>query len=308
MFKWFTLGVAAMAALFLTSRMIWAGEEMRIAAAEHVDTQTIDAKQVVSKRVAALEVAAELGVIDAQLQLARMYETGEDVPLSHVKAFELYRRIADDQADVRPHHARARGVAHAFVALGSYYRAGIPGSAIRIDKRRAAGLLWHAASYLGDAEAQCALAQMYLDGEGMPHNGRLAVNWLTNAAKKRHGKAQAILGELLWRGAKDVRRQPLKGLALLSLARQNASDKEQARWIDELYSNAYAHAQADERARAGKLAEQWQERMGREGFVVITPEQASADPSLTNEAATTPASGIAAGFTNVGMESANALR
>lgn len=308
MCKWFTVSLAAMAALLLTSISSWAGEVQRLAAAEHTAAQPLAATKKVSKRAAALEVAAELGVIDAQLKLARMYEAGEDVPRSHAKAFDLYQRIVDDHADVRPHHDQAGGVAHAFVALGNYYRNGIPGSAVRIDKHRAASLLWHAASYLGDAEAQCNLAQMYLDGQGVPHNGRLAVNWLTNAAKKRHGKSQAILGDLLWRGAKDVRRQPLKGLALLSLARQNARDEDEARWIGDLYAGAYAGSQADERERAAKIADRWQARMGRKGFIVSVPEQANAGPAPTNEAGATPDSGVAAGFTKVGMDGASALR
>jgi hypothetical protein len=308
MYKWFTLGLAAMAALFLTSRIIWAGEETRIAAAEHIVTQTLAPTKKLSKRAAALEVAAELGVFDAQLKLARMYSAGEDVPLNDTKAFELYHRIVDDHADVRPHHARAGGVAHAFVALGNYYRTGIPGSTVRIDKRRAASLLWHAASYLGDAEAQCNLAQMYLDGEGVPRNEHLAVNWLTNAAKKRHGKSQAILGNLLWHGAKEVRRQPLKGLALLSLARQNARDDDEARWIDDLYTDAYAASQANERERAAKLAARWQARMGRKGFNVVVPEQANAEPAPANKAGPVQESGIAAGFTNVGMDGQSTLR
>lgn len=308
MFKWLTLGLAAIALLFLNSGMIRAGEKIRIAAAERIDAQALDSEQTLSKRVSVLEAAAELGVLEAQLKLARMYETGQGAPRSHARAFDLYRRIVDDQADVRPHHARAGDVAHAFVALGGYYRAGIPGSAVRIDKRRAARLLWHAASYLGDAEAQCALAQMYLEGEGMPRNSRLALNWLTNAAKKRHGKAQAQLGDLLWRGSKDIRRQPLKGLALLSLARQNATDEDQARWIEALYIQAYERAQAGERAGAGELAERWQERMGRAGFVVVAPEQAAASPSVMREPGASPLSNVAAGFTNVGMESARELR
>jgi hypothetical protein len=308
MFKWFTLGLAAMAALFLTNRMIWASEEMRLAAADHVDTQTLDISKSMSKHVAALEAAAELGVLDAQLKLARMYESGDGMPLSHEKAFDLYRRIADDHADVRQHHARVRDVSHAFVALGGYYRVGIPGSAIQIDKQRAASLLWHAASYLGDAEAQCDLAQMYLEGEGVPKNGRLAVNWLTNAAKKRHGKAQALLGDLLWSGAKDVRRQPHKGLALLSLARQNARDKYQARWIDDLYADAYAQALAEQRVHAEKLAVRWQAHLGRKGYIVIIPEQANAAEAAASEAGTLPDTAVAAGFTTIGMDGASALR
>ncbi|MEE8306177.1 MAG: hypothetical protein V3R81_02870, partial [Gammaproteobacteria bacterium] len=163
---------------------------------------------------------------------------------------------------------------------------------------------------LGDVEAQCILAQMYLEGEGMPRNSRLAINWLTNAAKKRHGKSQAILGDLLWRGAKDVRRQPHKGLAFLSLARQNARDDDEARWIDELYARAYAGSKDKERQRAAKIAARWQARMGRKGVVASVPEQADAGPApvMATGVRASSGSGTAMGFTNVGMDGQSALR
>ncbi len=308
MCKCLNICIAALAALIVTSSSGWAGGETRLAAAKHIGAQPLVPAK--SGKVAALEVAAELGVIDAQLQLARMYGAGEEVPLNHVKAFDLYHHIVNDHAEMRPHNVRASSVAHAFVELGNYYRNGIPGSTIKVDKRRAAGLLWHAASYLGDAEAQCNLAQMYLDGEGMPRNSRLAINWLTNAAKKRHGKSQAILGDLLWRGAMDVRRQPHKGLAFLSLARQNARDDDEARWIDDLYARAYAGSKAKERQRAAKIAARWQARMGRKGVVVSVPDQANAKPApvTANGAGASTSSGAAMGFTNVGMDGHSALR
>ena len=312
MCKYLNLCMAALAALFLTSSFGWASEQTRLAAAEHIGKQPlVSAKSgKVSKIVAALEVAAELGVIDAQFKLARMYDTGKNVPLDHAKAFDLYHRIVNDHADMRPHHVRASRVAHSFVALGNYYLNGIPGSAVKVDKRRAAQMFRHAASFLGDAEAQCKLAQMYLDGEGVMRSSRLALNWLTSAAKKRHGKSQAILGDLLWRGAKDVRRQPYKGLALLSLARQNARDDDEALWIDGLYARAYAGSNAKERQRAAKIAARWQARMGRKDFVVRMPDQANAEPApvtATGVGAST-SSGAAMGFTNVGMDDQGALR
>ncbi len=111
MYKWLNISLAALAAVLLTSSSFgWAGEETRLAAASHISMQPVasPASGKTSKRVASLEVAAELGVIDAQLELARMYVVGEDVPHSHAKAFALYQRIVDDHVDVRPHHARAR--------------------------------------------------------------------------------------------------------------------------------------------------------------------------------------------------------
>ena len=157
----------------------------------------------------------------------------------------------------------------------------------------------HAASYLGDAEAQCNLAQMLLDGEGIARNGRLAVNWLANAAKKRHAKSQAILGEILWRGAPDIRRQPMKGLALLTLARQNAGTKKEALWIDDLLAGAKEQANMAERKGAASLVALWGPHFGGQLDIAASSRKAPAFDNLTKLA---PDSGEG-GLTKVGLES-----
>lgn len=251
-----------------------------------------------------LERAAERGGPKARLNLARRYAAGDGVPHSQSRAFDLYKRIVDDHADTRASDADAHHVAQAFVALGNYYRSGIPDGSVTANKRRAFALIWHAASYLGDAEAQCTLAQMFLDGEGIARNGRLAVNWLTNAAKKRHAKAQAILGDLLMRGEPDIRRQPRKGLALLILARQNAGTEKQALWIDGLLAGAGRQSTADERDGAAKLVAAWEPHIGHQGEPAAGGRQASAH---ANPAALAPASSKG-GLIKVGVEDTAAQR
>ena len=88
-------------------------------------------------------------------------------------------------------------------------------------------LFRHAASYFGDAEAQYRLARLYMTGDGVEKNVGLAVNWLATAAKKQHAAAQATLGEMLWRG-QEVRQRQARGLALITLAHENAVERRAA--------------------------------------------------------------------------------
>jgi len=306
MYKWLTSFVVALVGVSLAGGVILAGNVERIASASRTSTQKLAAVETgkAISPMSALKQAAERGELDAQFKLARMYAAGEGMPRSQLKAFDLFQQIVDTYAEVRPRDARASRVARAFVALGNYYRTGIQGSAIKANKHRAASLLWHAASYLGDAEAQCDLALMYLNGEGVPRSGRLAVNWLTNAAKKRHAKSQALLGDLLWRGARDVRRQPIKGLALLTIAGQNATDEAQARWIETLRFSALAHSQAHERAGAIQLAARWQSSIGQPSASVSAPEISTAKPQqpVTDEAGAAPQTNRVEGITKIGMD------
>lgn len=273
----------AVAALALPASGSGAGDVSRLASAQKTQPQRIAAVSgsAASQGPIDLELAAERGGLEASLKLARRYETGDGVPVGRSKAFNLYQRIVDDHAEIRATDKDAGSVAQAFVALGNYYRTGIPGTAIKADMRRALALIWHAASYLGDAEAQCNLAQMFLDEEGIARNGHLAVNWLASAAKKRHAKAQAILGNLLLRGASDIRRQPQKGFALLTLARQNAATKTEAQWIDGLIADAKNSTSDAERDGAARLVVLWEPHFGQQVEIAAPTQKAPAHTALT---------------------------
>jgi len=233
--------------------------------------------------VAAFEYAAEKGILGAQIKLAEMFATGKGVRRNDAKAFAYYQAIADGFADVSPRHPAAPYIADAFFKLAGYYHAGVAELSIKADPARAAVLCRHAASYFGHAGAQYNLAKMYLDGDGVAKNTRLAVNWLANASRKGHAPSQAKLGELLWRGKGEVlRRQPLKGLALLSLAKGNAKGSKDAGWIENIYKQVLLEAAPDERDRAMRLAARWsgqkigggpvQERVAR---IITVPQQGS---------------------------------
>ena len=49
-------------------------------------------------------------------------------------------------------------------------------------------------------DAQYNLARLYLDGVGTPRDPRQAVRWLSLAANKGQYRAQAMLGNMLFKG------------------------------------------------------------------------------------------------------------
>ncbi|GAB4237406.1 MAG: hypothetical protein Kow0032_23200 [Methyloligellaceae bacterium] len=209
------------------------------------------------RAVRALEYAASKGVLGAQLKLADLYAHGKGVARSDGRAFAYYQAIADGFADINPRHPVAGYVADAFVQLAGYYRRGVKELEIKASPAHAVALYRHAASYFGNAEAQYALAQMYLEGEGVDRNERLGVNWLVNASRKQHAPSQAKLGALLWHGDAGLQRQPATGLALLMLAQRNAADTPALGWIRALREKILLASQEGDRRSAMQLVARW---------------------------------------------------
>ncbi len=59
---------------------------------------------------------------------------------------------------------------------------------------------WRTLAEAGDAEAQTALAGLYLDGQGAPADAAEAVRWYRRAAEQGDPVAQLNLGDLYGRG------------------------------------------------------------------------------------------------------------
>ncbi len=76
---------------------------------------------------------------------------------------------------------------------------------------------WRALAEAGDAEAQTAVAGLYLDGLGAPADPAEAVRWYRRAAEQGDAVAQQNLGDLLSRG-RGVARDPIGAYVWLSLA------------------------------------------------------------------------------------------
>ena len=207
-----------------------------------------------------LECASNDGVIGARLVLARMYAEGKGVFKNDARAFEIYKDIADENAEADPEHPAARFAAKAFVALGNYYRTGIKKIGLRKDDKVAADLYSHAASYFHNAIAQYKLANMYLVGAGVPKNAVRASKWLNRAANKGHAPSQALLGQILWEG-ELIRRRPGRALGLLELAVENA-DPEDAEWINAIYKKIFTVAEPNQKKRADTFVANWVKRRG----------------------------------------------
>ncbi|MDQ8728806.1 tetratricopeptide repeat protein [Bradyrhizobium sp. LHD-71] len=204
--------------------------------------------------LSALQYAAEGGHPIAQWRLGRMYASGDGVDRDDLRAFDYFSRIANQHAEDSPSAPQAQIVANAFVALGRYYRDGIPNTRVKSDRERAREMFHYAATYFGNADAQYNLARMYLDGVGSPRDPIYAARWLSQAAQKGQYQAQALLGQMLFNG--DVlQRQAARGLMWLTLARENAGPDEL--WINEVYTSALKRATEDDRAMAGRLLERW---------------------------------------------------
>jgi TPR repeat protein len=204
--------------------------------------------------LSALQYAAEEGHPIAQWKLGRMYAVGDGVARDDLRAFDYFSKIANAHAEDNPSAPQAQIVANAFVALGRYYRDGIPNSKVKADGERAREMFSYAASYFGNADAQYNLARMYLNGIGAPADPRYAARWLGLAAQKGQHQAQALLGQMLFEG-QHLQRQAARGLMWLTLARDGATPDEA--WIDDVYNKAIAKASEDDRAMALKMLERW---------------------------------------------------
>jgi TPR repeat protein len=183
-----------------------------------------------------------------------MYAEGDGVKRDDFKAFELFSEVADAHADDSPSEPGARFVSNSFVALGSYYRDGIPNSDVKPDLSRARQIFAYAASYFGDPDAQLNLAKMYYSGDGGERDPLQAARWAKLAADKGNIGAQALLGHLLFEG-EGVRRQPVLGLMFLTVARERANPKDT--WIFDMQEEALSVATEGERRTAIALAEDW---------------------------------------------------
>jgi len=208
-----------------------------------------------------LEDAARDGDVMAAWKLGRMYADGDGVTQNDRRAFEYFRGLADSHADEAPGTSQAVFVAKAFVALGSYYLAGIPNSDITPDAVRAHEMFYNAASTFADPDAQYRLGRMYLDGQGIAKDTKQAVRWLSLAAAKGQYEAQAVLGALLFKG-QYLPRDSALGLMWLTLAKDAATPRET--WIADLHAAAVKQATETERAVAMVHLQHWMDsRSGR---------------------------------------------
>ena len=200
--------------------------------------------------VKALKYAADGGQPLARWKLGQMYANGDGVPGDHHTAYQYFAQIIRSY-DVDRSNPRERSiVASAFVSVGVYDLSGIPNTNVRRNPERALEMFHFAATNFGDANAQYQMARMYLDGNGVKRDQRVAIQWLGQAAEKNHVEAQAVLGDILFKFKPNPPNRRARGLMYLTLAREAVGARPEEQWIVESYQSAMAVATEDEKRRA----------------------------------------------------------
>lgn len=212
--------------------------------------------------IPALEFAAAQNLFLGTYYLAVAYADSNSAYTDHGKAYMLFKRIANEHADVDPDHdARAPYVARSLTALAKYVRGGLPGMGLRASPGLAVEYLNHAAVFFNDEDAQFELSKMQINGDGVQPDVARGRHWLAVLAENGHAGAQAFLADLYWRG-KYVTKNPVRALTLISIAAKNAPASDQV-WIDDIYQNIYCGAPQGVREQATGMVAEWDVRYGR---------------------------------------------
>jgi uncharacterized protein len=210
------------------------------------------------------EAAAKAGESSrffAEFYLARIYSDTSGMHTDHGKAYLLFQKLADENADVDPDEGhRAPFVAKALTALAGYLRTGVPELGVAPDMDRAIEYLQNAATSFGDHEAQFELAKIYL-GRGGADDIKLAKHFLSVLVKDGFASAQAYLADLYWRG-RYVKRDEQRALALISMAVENAPTHERI-WIEDAYLSIFCGSSQTLRKQAEAVVTTWRQVFAR---------------------------------------------
>ena len=124
------------------------------------------------------------GQVDAQNNLAAMYQHGLGVDRDYLKAVKLY--LAASQ----------QGSVAATNNLGAMYEAGL---GVRQDFTKAFEL-YAKAAHQGDPVAQSNLGFMYAHGQGVPRDLRIAAQWYQLSSKQDYVPAKVTLARMYAKG------------------------------------------------------------------------------------------------------------
>ena len=203
----------------------------------------------------AVEDAFSKGDAVAGWKLGHMYADGVGVERNPARAFHYFLAVVESQDNDQVPELRPI-VGDASVQLGLYYLKGIPNSDIKADPMHAHKIFVYAASILSDADAQYYLGRMYLEGQGVAKEPKLAEKWLYHAATRGQYEAQVKYGSLLIEG-KVLSRDVSSGLMWLMVAVDGAPEGEAKDGVRGIYTAALGQATEDERATAEVRYEQW---------------------------------------------------
>jgi TPR repeat protein len=244
----------------------WAGDGVKYASPQAAFEQGLGAYKSGYYEIAipALEEAAksgpELNRFFAEFYLARIYSDNAGVLTDHAKAYLLFQKLANANADVDPDDGqRAPFVAKALTALAGYLRSGVKAIGVAPDSERAVDYLHHAATFFGDKDAQFELAKIYLSGGS--EDVKRGMHYLSVLTKEGHPSAQAFLADLLWRG-RYVKKDEQRALALITVAVENAPEHERI-WIEDIYQNIFCGTSQGTRKQADGIVATWKKIFAR---------------------------------------------
>jgi uncharacterized protein len=198
----------------------------------------------------------------AEFYLARIYSDHASGQTNHARAFMLYRKVADEHADIDPDDDhRAPFVAKALIALAGYTKTGLRDLDMVANPRRAVSYLHHAALFFGDKEAQLELAKLYLSGNRPRDDVRRGLHYLSSLSEQSYPAAQALLAEQLWIG-QHVKVDQRRALALVTMAVEAAPAHDRI-WVEEIYHSMYCAASQGTRGEADGLMARWRKMFAR---------------------------------------------
>lgn len=137
-----------------------------------------------SASIESLQQRAENNDIEALLQLAFMYASGDSVEQDFIQAHKWFSKAAE------------LGNVDAQFYLGAMY---LEGDGVEQDFVQAKKWLTKAAEQ-GDPHAQCGLGVMYYEGRGVDKDFAQAFEWFSKAAMQDNADAQYNLAEMYEKG------------------------------------------------------------------------------------------------------------
>jgi len=159
---------------------------------------------------------AQSGDLDAQYNVAIMYETGDGTKKDSKEAVKWLQKAAEQG------HALSR------FKLGMMY---LNGDSVRQDYFLAAKYFRLAATFNKNPDAQYRLGELYFNGRGVEHDYAKAIRYYTAAAQNGHAAAQFVLSAMYQEGW-GVQRDLVEAYVWLSLA---AKKREEALAINPKY-------------------------------------------------------------------------
>lgn len=204
----------------------------------------------------------------AEFYLARIFSDSTTVHTDHAKAYMLYQRIADENADMDPDDmSRAPFVGKALTSVAIYVKDGLPEIALKPDLERAVEYLRHAATMFNEMDAQFEMSKIQIGGDEAER--RQGLHFLQKLARESHPGAQAVFADLLFRG-KYAKQDKAQAFAMIQMAVENAASSDRI-WIEDIYQNIFCGSPSDVRAQSQGYVANWRRTFARPRPVVEAP-------------------------------------